>query len=78
MSETLFDQLVQASELSALFARPTLERALKRANIDPVRMSRADLAKALPEIRRSISPFLTARLAVVMANVESLTRKPAA
>lgn len=78
VSDSLFDRVVQASELSSLFARATLERALKRANIDPQRMTRADLEKALPEIRRSISAFLTTRLDVVMANIENLARRPAA
>jgi hypothetical protein len=78
MSESLFDRVVQLSELSSLFARATLERALKRANVDPQRMTRADLERALPEIRRSISPFITARLDVVMTNLENLVRRPAA
>jgi hypothetical protein len=78
MSDSLFERVVQASELSSLFARPTLERALKRANVDPQKMTRADLEKALPEIRRSISPFITARLDAVMAKLEHLTRRPAA
>ena len=78
LTESLFDQLVQASELSALFGRSTLERALRRAGVDPQRMTRADLERALPEIRRSIHPFLTTRLSAVMVNIESLVRRPPA
>lgn len=78
MSDSLFERVVQASELSSLFARATVERALRRANVDPQRMTRADLDKALPEIRRSLSAFLTTRLDAVMAKIENLARRPAA
>lgn len=74
MSETLFDKLLQASELSAIFGRLTLERALKRARVDPERLTSAELARALPELRRSLSAFVPDRLDAVMSRIEALTR----
>lgn len=78
MNDTLFDRLVQVSELSSLFARATLERALRRASVDPQRMNRSDLEKAIPEIRRSLSAFHTTRLDPVMTSIQNLARRPAA
>lgn len=67
---SMFDQIVEASGISALFAAGALRRALVRAGIDPDRMTRADLTRALPAIEQTLRVFLAAdevprRLAVI-------------
>ncbi|HVY45354.1 MAG TPA: hypothetical protein VHB21_05720, partial [Minicystis sp.] len=70
----LFDRVVEASELSGIFARGTLSRALRRAGAEPETLSRSTLSAALPEIRRAIAPFVERRIDEVMGNIERLTR----
>lgn len=54
----LFESLVAASGLSPIFARSTLKRACERAGIDPNMMTRSELSRALPSIRKALETFL--------------------
>jgi hypothetical protein len=54
----LFESLVTASGLSPIFARSTMKRACERAGLNPDAMSRNDLLKALPGIRKALETFL--------------------
>ncbi len=54
----LFDRVVAASGLSSVFATKALQRACARCNVDPLKMTRTDLALALPEIERALGVFL--------------------
>ena len=56
---TLFDQVVQATGLNALIAPFTVSRLLVRADIEPKEMTAEDLGRALPEIERGISVYLS-------------------
>ena len=55
---TVFESLVAASGLSPIFARSTMKRACERVNVNIETMTRADLSKALPSIRRVLETFL--------------------
>lgn len=54
----VFESLVVASGLSPIFARSTMKRAVERAGVNIETMTRADLSKALPSIRRVLETFL--------------------
>ena len=58
MNGSVFDEIVARSGLSPLFARNALERAVKRAGLDPTRMTRSDVPTALPEIERTLQTFV--------------------
>jgi len=58
MSSPVFESLVAASGLSPIFARSTMKRAVERVGINTDTMTRADLSKALPSIRRVLETFL--------------------
>jgi hypothetical protein len=55
----LFDKVVQASGLSPLFAKSSLERALARVSVRPEMLSAESLKKALPEVEKVLRVFLT-------------------
>jgi hypothetical protein len=54
----LFDLLVDASGLSPIFAKSTLKRACERAGVQTETMTKADLIKALPNIRKALETFI--------------------
>lgn len=54
----VFESLVAASGLSPIFARSTMKRACERVGVNVETMTRADLSKALPSIRRVLETFL--------------------
>jgi hypothetical protein len=58
MAAALFENLVDASGLSPIFARSTLKRACERAGINVETMTKADLIKALPNIRKALETFI--------------------
>lgn len=68
----LFEQTVAASRLSPIFARSAIQRALRRAGVDPGALSRRSLRQALPEIARAIEPFLQSEALQVMKDIEAL------
>ncbi len=70
----LFDKLVEASELSPIFARSSLARALRRAGVDADTLTPARLEAALPEIRRTLAPFVETRLDAAMLKIERLCK----
>lgn len=57
--DSLFSQAVAASGLSHVIGPSTIERACKRAGVDARTMSPADLERALPALRDTLSMFLT-------------------
>jgi hypothetical protein len=69
----LFEQLVEVSGLSPLFARSALQRACTRAGVQPAALTRSDLKAALPEIERTIQMFLDADAATAMRRIQELT-----
>jgi hypothetical protein len=72
MTDSLFERVIAASELSPLFAKATIERALRRASVNPETLTRQDLRKASAELRRSLVGFLGDRIDSVMAKIDSL------
>lgn len=70
----LFDKIVSASRLSPIFARGAIERALARTGARGDTLTRTQARAALPEIQRSIQPFLQAETEAVMADIEALLR----
>jgi hypothetical protein len=54
----LFEQVVQKSGLSPVFARGTIQRAFARVGVDTARMKRDDLERALPSLQAALSVFL--------------------
>jgi len=74
MGDELFQQVVATCGLSSLFASNAMRRALSRANVDVARMNATDLKRAIPEIRRTLEPFLEQDLEPTMQRIERLTR----
>jgi hypothetical protein len=72
VKDSLFDRVVAASELSPLFASSTIERALRRAAVNPETMTRQELKRAMGELRRSLAGYLGDRVDAVMAKIEAL------
>ena len=56
---TLFDEIVAASGLNEVVAPYTVSRLLLRADANPESLTQDDLARALPELERGISVYLT-------------------
>lgn len=56
--ETLFDQVVQRSGLSPVFAKGTVQRAFARIGVDPAKIKRDDLERALPALQAALAVFL--------------------
>lgn len=68
----LFEQLVVASQLSPIFGRGALSRALARLGLFPDSLTKPDLLRALPEITRTIRPYLGDRTDEVSMNIQRL------
>lgn len=56
--ESLFEQIVQRSGLSPVFARGTIQRAFARIGVDATKAKRDDLERALPALQTALSVFL--------------------
>jgi len=56
--ESLFDQIVQRSGLSPVFAKGTIQRAFARIGVDPAKIKRDDLERALPALQAALAVFL--------------------
>jgi len=56
--DSLFEQVVERSGLSPVFARGTIQRACSRVGVDAARMKRDDLERALPSLTAALSVFL--------------------
>jgi hypothetical protein len=59
VSPPLFDRVVQATGLNELVAPFTVSRLLLRAGVEPKQLTPDDLARALPELERGISVYLS-------------------
>ena len=68
----LFDRVVAECGLSPLFARRSMERALARAGVTATALTREGLKQALPEIRKSIEPFVERDAEHIMRRIERL------
>lgn len=56
--DSLFDQVVQRSGLSPVFAKGTIQRAFARIGVDPAKIKRDDLERALPALQAALAVFL--------------------
>ncbi|HVK68471.1 MAG TPA: hypothetical protein VM694_28630 [Polyangium sp.] len=56
--DSLFDQVVQRSGLSPVFAKGTIQRAFARIGVDAAKMKRDDLERALPTLQAALGVFL--------------------
>ncbi|MBK9262864.1 MAG: hypothetical protein IPM54_24055 [Polyangiaceae bacterium] len=56
--DSLFDQIVQRSGLSPVFAKGTIQRAFARIGVDPNKMKRDDVERALPSLQAALAVFL--------------------
>ena len=56
--DSLFDQVVQRSGLSPVFAKGTIQRAFARIGVDANKMKRDDLERALPTLQAALGVFL--------------------
>jgi hypothetical protein len=72
LTETLFDRVVGQCGLSPVFARPAIKRALRRAGITPETLTQSSLRRALPEIRKSLEPFLERETDAALRRLEQL------
>jgi hypothetical protein len=71
----IFERVVAVCGLSPLFARNSIARALRRAGVEPAKLTAIDLGRALPEIRRTLAPFIETELDAAMARIERLASK---
>ncbi len=55
---SLFDQVVAASGLNELVAPFTVSRLLIAAGVTPQELTRADLARALPDLEQGLRVYL--------------------
>lgn len=69
---SLLEQIIATSELSPIFARGAITRALRRAGLVPEDVTRSSARMALPEIRRAVEPFLQGRTDAIMRKLELL------
>lgn len=75
---SLFEQVVTASGLSSVIGPSTISRACRRAGVEPLSMSPADLIHALPAIQDTLRVFLNEtehqrRIDAIAALAESAT-----
>ena len=73
--DSLFEQVVERSGLSPVFARGTIQRAFARVGVDANRMKRDDLERAMPSLQAALAVFLTAaELKDRMSDISRLCR----
>jgi len=56
--DSIFDQIVQRSGLSPVFAKGTIQRAFARIGVDPAKIKREDVERALPALQAALAVFL--------------------
>jgi hypothetical protein len=71
----LFEQVIESSGLSPLFARNALRRACSRAGVEADILTPAALRSALPEIERTIQTYMDSRTSSVMERISALARQ---
>ncbi len=54
----LFSALVKESGLSPIFARTVIDRAIRRAGVDPEALQRSDVDRVMPELERALTVYL--------------------
>lgn len=74
MSSPLFEQVVAASGLSAVFARSSVKRVLDRAGVDPANFRRGDLQRLMPEFERLLKGFLEGEAGPALERLHALAR----
>ncbi|UJR81333.1 hypothetical protein [Sandaracinus amylolyticus] len=71
----LVDEVVKATGLSHVIADDVVRRALVRGGVDPVALTRPDLARAIPSLRKALGLFLRGtELDRALVRVEHLAR----
>ena len=71
----LFEQLIERSGLSPVFARNSLTRAIARANATPETLTAEQLREALGEVARVLRVFLDeAEVSRRLSDIERLAR----
>lgn len=56
--DSLFDQVVQRSGLSPVFAKGTIQRAFARIGVDHTKLKPQDIEKAIPALQAALAVFL--------------------
>jgi hypothetical protein len=56
--DSIFDQIVQRSGLSPVFAKGTIQRAFARIGVDPAKIKKDDVERALPALQAALAVFL--------------------
>lgn len=56
--DSLFDQIVERSGLSPVFAKGTIQRAFARIGVDHTKVKRDDIERALPALQAALAVFL--------------------
>jgi hypothetical protein len=77
-SLSLLERIIAASRLSPIFARGAIERALRRSGLEPDELTRSNVKRAMPELRRAVEPFMHAETDEVMKEIERVIDKAAA
>jgi hypothetical protein len=67
---SLLERIIEASKLSPIFARGAIERALQRSGLTPAELTRSNVKRAMPELRRAVEPFMQADTDAVMKEIE--------
>jgi hypothetical protein len=70
----LFDEIVQASGLSSVFATSTVRRVVTRCGLDPERLEAKDIQRLLPELRKAMRVFLGDKTDTHVAQIQRLVR----
>jgi hypothetical protein len=74
---SLFERLVKASGLSAVFARSSLQRALARIDARPETLSAEQLKAALPDVEKVLRLFLQdVEVQKRLQEIKELARQP--
>jgi hypothetical protein len=58
VSSTTFEQVVELSGLSPIFARSVVRRTVERAGLSPDRLRANEMEAVLPELERALFAFL--------------------
>jgi len=69
-----FDRVVRASGLPSLIARAAITRACNRAGVDPTRLDRAGLKRAIPHIEATLRLFLPGEVDERLLDLRALAR----
>ncbi len=72
MGNELFQEVVEKSGLSPVFAANALRRDCIKSGVDPDKLTRKSLATVLPSIRRTVIMFLGDNADMYIRSLEDL------